>query len=83
MLECLCETEFIELTRETYCDEDPETILAIYHCNTDINMSLWAKLVSCWHILTKGRTLLYDLVLTDAELGKLQDWVNSQPYTKC
>jgi hypothetical protein len=77
LLSCLCETEFIEFNRETFYQDPPETYVTIYHCNTDIKMGWFQKLYACWCIITKGRALLYDVILTDAEVQKLKDWVNN------
>lgn len=79
LLNCICETEMAELNREEFYNEPAETFVTIYHCNTNIDMSIRQKLSACWAIITRGRALLYDVILTDNELRKLKDWVNKQP----
>lgn len=78
ILRCSCGSEFIEVERVVYAEDPTETIIYLYHLNTSIKWSLWQKLLATWDIFTKGRALLYDIVLTDTELKKLQTWIKTK-----
>lgn len=82
LLKCSCDNEFVEFERVTYADDSPETMIYIYHLHTSIKMSMWQKLRSCWRVLRHGRAILYDIVLTDDELKKLQTWVKGLRLSK-
>ena len=79
LMPCICETEFIELNREEFHNEPAETFVTIYHCNTNIDMTIRQKLSACWAILKQGRALIYDVILTDKDLANLKVWLDRQP----